>query len=109
MKDIKDFLINEQQINEAKECGVCNLNADDMIEASYKTQNFMVSRHAICGGQNYWPTTGLYFAKNVDTDEINIVGLSKTDKITGIYDLEPVSYGHMINNFCCPACGKKIK
>ena len=107
MKKIKEYLtIN---INESQKCGVCSsFEDDDVIKASFKGDDYLVSRHALASG-NYG-SGPLHFAKLVDDpDEYWIVKLSKTDKIQERYSTDAWSYGHEVENYYCPACGKKLK
>lgn len=104
MRDIKSLIL------EQKECGVCNLEADDCINASYQGDDYVISRHAF-GGGTFGIGSNLHFGKNLDNERMDlvIVKLSKKDKIQDVYNAEAVDKGHLIKDFYCPACGRKLK
>ena len=106
MRNIKNYLnINESQ----NKCGVCSsFDDDDVIDASFKGNDYIVSRHAFAGGI-FGASGDLCFAKSVaNPDELYIVKLGKSDKILECFDAEAYSYGHKVKNYYCPACGKKL-
>ena len=71
MKKIQEYL---NSINESQKWGVCSyFEDDDVIKASFKGDDYLVSRHAFASG-NFGVGAGLYFAKLVDDpDEYWIV------------------------------------
>ena len=107
MSNLKEYI---KKIKENQKCGVCSSFEDnDVIKASFKGDDYLVSRHAFASG-NFGISAGLHFAKLVnDPDEYWIVKLSKTDKIQERYSTDAWSYGYEVKNYYCPACGKKLK
>ena len=109
MRDVAKTVTKRLNENVNK-CGVCSsFDDDDVIEASFKGNDYIVSRHAFAGGI-FGGSGDLCFAKLVDDpDELYIVKLGRSDKILELFDPEAWSYGHKVENYYCPACGKKLR